>query len=152
MGRKPLSDAEKLARGTLDNRTSEVARAKATANKVHAFPTLREIPEPTVPFAEDSVGRKTYDRWARFLFDAGHLTVISQGFVENLAMADQTIAAMALAGKPVPASVLTQRNRALGELKILDVDPSLTPNKPEDNVFRKNGFARRLRASSASRS
>lgn len=152
MGRKPLSDAEKQSRGTFDSRSSETERAKATVAKVHALPVFREIPEPTVPFAEGSVGRKTYDKWARILFDAGHLTVISQGFVENLAMSDQTIAAMAEAGKPVPASVLTQRNRALGELKIIDVDPSLTPQKPEDNVFRKNGFARRLRACTTSRS
>lgn len=143
MTRKVLRDEEKIARGTYEERYGEAARQKKRLGVIHAFPIFREIPEPTIPMRE--VARKTYDTWSRRLFDNGHLTVISQGFVENLAMADQIAADAYAAGKAPPASVLTQRNRALAELKYLDADQSLTPHKPEESRFRRNGFPRRLR-------
>lgn len=148
MGRTPLSDEEKIRRGTLDPRTSEEERDRASLEKVLAFPTFHEIPDPTIPLNE--IGRKTYDKWARDLFNAGRLTQITQLSIENLALADQTIAACAKSGKAVPGSIITQRNRAAGELKVINVDPSLTPKRPDENKFSRNGFPARRQSASRS--
>lgn len=134
MGRKvQYSDAEKVAAGRFDSRFSEESRAKRGLDKIHAFPTLREIPKSSVPLGE--AGQKAYDDWARIMFDAGHLTKIMQQWIESYALAQDTISRLAAEGKPIPASVMGQRNRALGEIQLADVDPSLTSKPKAENKF-----------------
>ena len=142
MGRSPLPEAQRLATDYRGDRTNAAYTAKRLAT-VHAFPVFRELPDPTIPLNE--VGRKTYDLWCRRLFDSGHLTVISQGFVETLSLCDQIIASNHDKGTQPSQSLLKERNRALGELKYLNADQSLVPVDQKNSRFSRNGFPSRLR-------
>ena len=144
MGRKAISDADKIARGTFRRSEGEDAKALAGLAKIHVFPTFREIPQPTLPLG--IVGQAEYDTLSRVLFDAGRLTLLTQRSIEALAISKDTIAALHTAGKPVPARILEQMNRALGDLRLADVDASLTPHNPAENKVRWNGFAARRQA------
>jgi hypothetical protein len=143
MSRRALTDEEKKARGTFEERDSEVNRTKRHLATVHAFPTFREIPEPTVPLGE--AGRRAYDKWARILFDAGHLTEISQGFIQIVGQYEDASAYYHERGKPLPTQWVQIHKAALGELKYLNADKSLAPKQEKSNPFARNGFARRLR-------
>jgi hypothetical protein len=131
----------RLAAGTFRRDRSEDATALAGLAKVHAFPTFREIPPATIPLSR--AGQAEYDILARTLFDAGRLTLLTQRSIEALALAKDVVAQRHAEGKPIPASAVTQMNRAIGELKLADVDPSVTPHAPKANKFAWHGFAAR---------
>lgn len=144
MGGRRTTDDEKRQAGTFREGVSKAAYDQAAVNKIHAFPIFREIPKPTVKLGE--TGQKQYDMMARLLFDAGRLTVFTQQSLEAYCLAKDTVARLGELGKHVPASVLTQMNRSLGDLRLAEVDASLTPKKPSSqNKFRRNGWASRAR-------
>jgi hypothetical protein len=149
MSRKPLSDREKIARRTFRRDKSEDARALIGLTKVHAFPTFREIPRPTVPLGQ--TGQAEYDTLSRVLFDAGRLTLLTQRSIEALAVAKDAITMLHASGKPASARILEQMNRALGDLRLADVDPTITPREPEKNRFARSGFAARRWAANRDR-
>jgi hypothetical protein len=136
-----MSDKDKIARGTFRPDKSENARALAGLAKIHAFPTFREIPPSTVPLG--AVGQAEYDTMSRVLFDAGRLTLFTHRSIEALALAKDTVAMLHAVGKPVSGRLLEQMNRALGDLRLVDVDQSLVPHKPAVNRFANSGFAAR---------
>ena len=140
MGIYGLSDAAKVAAGKpLDPRSTEEARAKtALERSVIPFPRLRDVPEPSIPLQE--AGRKTYDSWARRLRDSGLLTVITAGFIEQLALADDAIRAQSGLGKMPSSRFLEIRRGALLKLESLNVDHSLVPDPDKQNRFARNGF------------
>lgn len=138
-----LTDAEKLARGTLDQRTSEAARGQREVAKVLKFPVLREIPEPSFQF--NSHGKKTYDFWASKLRDAGLLTRVSLDQIENLALTDDSIAA-AIAKRGRPAiNLIEARRKALQWLETLNVDTTVFAGEAQKGTFASHGFPSRLR-------
>jgi hypothetical protein len=137
-----LTDEEKLARGTLDERTSEAARGKREIGKILKFPVLREIPEPK--FVLTPVGRKTFDFWAKKLMEAGLLTESSIGYIENLALADDSITAAIAKGKSPAYTLLETRRKNLQWLETLNVDTSVAAGQTQKGTFASHGFANRL--------
>lgn len=143
MAGRALTDAEKIARGTLDDRTSSASRAKREIAKILAFPVLKEIPEPTFPLEEK--GRATFDFWSNRLLNSGLLTQVSLGYIENLAMTDDIIADH-LSKKERPAvNLLEARRKSLQWLETLNVDSTVYAGEAKKGAFATHGFARRLR-------
>jgi hypothetical protein len=142
-GRPRLTEAEKLERGTLRAGRTDEDYAKQDAAKIHAFPKLRKIPESTVPLGV--AGQREFDLFTRQLFDAGHLTELTLRAVENLAMAKDTVHALSVRGKAVPVALLNQIDRSLKDLRLANADSSLSPIRPAENPFSRNGFAARGR-------
>lgn len=147
MGRVAKSDEEKAAKGTLDKRYSQEARASEALSKVLAFPAFREIPATRIPLGPE--GQRVYDSWSRRLFDVGLLTEVSKGFVENLAMCEDKIHFAHGAGKMVSDKTLELRRTALLRLEGLNADINLAPTRNSQNPFAHCGFARRLREAEA---
>jgi hypothetical protein len=143
---RKLTDAEKIARGTLDERTSETARAKREIGKILAFPVLKEIPAPTFPLNE--VGTKTYQFWANRLLDTGLLTQVSLGHIENLAMTEDIIASNLKSGERPAVNLLEARRKSLQWLETLNVDTTVFAGEAQKGAFSSHGFPGRLRAPS----
>lgn len=143
MARTPLTDEEKLRRGTLDARTSEAGRARREVAKVLAFPVLRKVPKPSFPLGER--GRQSFDYWTRRLHDAELLTAVSLGKIENLALADDEISAKIAGGKSVPVRLMEKRDQSLNWLQSLNVDGSVISGETKKSAFASHGFPNRLR-------
>lgn len=145
MGRYASSDAEKLAKGTFDKRYSQEERNRQTVNKVLAFPVLKEIPKPGFPLSEEK-GLGTFKYWAEKLLDAGLLTHITVGYIENLALLDDKLHKAAASPKGVSTKDLDQRRHMLAKLEALDVDTTLFAAAKNKSSFAQNGFPSRLRS------
>lgn len=145
MGRTPMTDEEKVKRGTLDKRYSDEARGKATMNKVLAFPVLREIPDPTFPLREK--GEKVFKFWCHKLLDAGLLTQITAGDVETFALNEDKIQGRIDVGKELSDRTLEVRRICLQKLEALNVDTTIHAGAKNKSAFAKNGFPNRLLAS-----
>lgn len=151
MGRMPLSDAEKKARGTFKPGESENSRATAAVSNVLAFPVFSQIPPCSLPFREHSKGLRVYTEWCQDLVDAGLLTKVSLKWVEQLAIAEEKIDACIRLSKNVPDRAMEHRATALRHLERLNVDKSLVEGQAKTGAFRKNGFPSRLRLPAAHR-
>lgn len=146
--RHGLSDAAKIAAGKrIGPGESEAERLLSRAKNVLMFPRLREIPKPSLPLG--GAGTAVFDRWMRRLFDAGLLTEILVGHVEQLALAEDAIVALSAANRPITAKWLEIRRGALTKLEALNVDTSLIPGQGADNRFETNGFPARRRSAAA---
>lgn len=143
MGRRPLPDHVKIARGTFEPRQSEAARAARTASNIALFPTLSEIPEPEIPMGP--VGRKAYDTWARRLLETGRLTMVSVGYVQQYALALDSMDKLQAMGKPISANYMTVANRALDQIKALDVDLPIGKQAQSQGKFARSGFSAGIR-------
>jgi hypothetical protein len=144
MGRTPLSDQEKIRRGTLDDRSSEGARAKERMNTVLAFPALKQVPKPTFLLREK--GREQFDFWCRKLLDAGLLTRITVGEIENLALVADKIQSALDQGKNPSGQDINLRRLLLTKLESLNVDTSFFAAAKNKSAFAQNGFPSRLRS------
>lgn len=143
MGRLPTPDSVKEKLGKpLDPRSSDMGRAIAGLAKIHVFPTMREIPEPTLPL--DEVGREEYYGFCRRMLDVGNLTMHSRLSAQSAAMTAQSMRRYVDQGKTVPGLLINQYNRAIGDMRLADADASLAPHKPAESRFATNGFSSRL--------
>lgn len=143
-GHNRLSDDEKRRRGTFRKDTSEAVYAEADAAKVVAGPWLTTIPEPDLPLNEH--GRRKYDELTKVLFDANKLTAVTRSAAEQVAVLFQEQHARMTAGKPVPASLSTQMQRALAMLRIAEDAPVIDNPEGKRNKFSGCGFASRIPA------
>lgn len=143
-GRKPRSDAEKIARGTLEVRWSEETRAERKIVQLFQHPRLDTIPDAEFPL--NQVGSKKYRELAEMLLKAGQLTIVTKGYAETAAVAFETIHSLRSDGKEVRAALIQQYNRALGNIQQFDVDRA-TAEAPgqRKNRFARAGFASRMR-------
>lgn len=145
MGIHALSDAEKKRRGTFKPEKSEEARARKAVDNVMAFPVLDEVPRCRWPLKPNGLGLQSYTSWCRRLINAGLLTDVSLGYVEQFAIAEDKIEKRLDGGLDVPDKAMEVRRSALMKLEALNVDTSLVPNQAQKGAFGKNGFAGRLR-------
>lgn len=137
-----LSDDEHLARGTFRPDRSDAERDAANAAKVLNGPWLREIPRPELPLGESGV--KKYDEITQMLFEQNKLTKVTCMLAEQVAVLHQEMIRRMTAGKPVPASLSTQMQRALGQLQIAENAPAIANPAGKTNKFAGCGFAARL--------
>lgn len=142
-GPRPRSDQEKIALGKLDKRWSDDARAKDRMNKVLAFPVLKSIPEPSFPLLDK--GKQTFQFWCEKLLDAGLLTRITVGEIENLALLDDKIQRSLNKGNSPGINELGLRRSHLAKLESLNVDTTFFAAAKNKSTFAQNGFPGRLR-------
>lgn len=143
MGRPHLSDAEKQARGTFDQRYSEEARGKAAAAKVIAFPSLLEIPKCSFPL--DAEGQRLYDELARVLFEQGRLTVLSHQEISALAGGMSAEREKVAKGKAPSAIAFIRFLERIDKLQRAAVDRAYAGSSTDGraNKFQNSGFAAR---------
>lgn len=139
-----LSDDEKRRRGTLDARYSEDARARERMSTVLAFPVLKEIPKPSFPLKEK--GEEQFKFWCERLLDAGLLTRITVGEIENLALVADKIQYALDRRKQPSAQDINLRRLALVKLESLNVDTTFFAAAKNKSAFAQNGFPGRLRS------
>jgi hypothetical protein len=155
-GGNRLSDEERRKRGTFRPDRTDAARDAMAVQKVVNGPWLREIPPPELPLSE--IGKGKYHELTRILFDQNKLTLVTRMLAEQAASLHQEIHRRMVAGKPVPASLSTQMQRALGQLKIAEDAPAIANPAGKQNKFAGCGFSSRLsptrglRGNSSSRS
>lgn len=144
MGNRRLPDEEKAQMGTLHSgNTVEALKAK-TVSKILEFPVMREIPKSAFPF--NKLGQETFDYWAVRLRDAGMLTKVSFGQIENLALQDHIISKAMDEGRMPPQVAVDQRRKILIWLEEMNVSESVISGKRAKSVFATNGFPNRLRS------
>jgi hypothetical protein len=143
-GSSRLSDEERKKRGTFRADRSDALRDAAAAATVVTGPWLKTIPEPELPF--DKAGLDKYHELARILFDSNKLTSVTRMLVEQVAFLHQEMQRRMAAGKSVPASLSTQMQRALGQLKIADDAPAIANPGGKTNKFASCGFSSRVSA------
>lgn len=149
-GHNRLSDEEKKARGTFEPRYSQEKLEERRVAKIFSHPRLHEVPKSDIPLGE--IGARKFSEFARMLFEAGQLTLITKASAEAAAVAYEQIERRQAESKPVPTTLIAQLNRALAEIKIGDVGrPIAQPASARENKFSRSGFAQRIRQAAATR-
>lgn len=141
-GNNRLTDEDRKRRGTFRPDRTDAERDAAAAARVVNGPWLREIPEPKLPLNE--VGRQKYDELTTMLFEQNKLTLVTCMIAEEAASLFQEKHRRMAAGKPVPASLSTQLQRALGQLKIAEDAPPIANPAGKKNKFAECGFSSRI--------
>lgn len=145
MGRQALTDDEKKRRGTYRDGQSDTARRVAAVSNVLAFPVEPKVPKCRLPLPDGSAGLAVYDDWCQRLFNAGLLTKVSIGFIENLALVEDKIDRALRSDKSVASRDMIVRQSVLSKLELLNADQSIVSGQTKTGVFGKNGFPARLR-------
>jgi hypothetical protein len=148
-GNNRLSDEERVKRGTFRADRTDVERDAAAASKVVTGIFLQTIPPPELPLNE--IGTTKYNDLARILFEANKLTTVTRMLVEQAASLHQEMHRRLTLKKPVPASLSTQMQRALGQLKIAEDAPAIANPAGKVNKFEGCGFSSRLSSTRALR-
>jgi hypothetical protein len=141
--RRVKTDEERRKTGTLKPGRSEAAYDREFAErKILPFPTLREIPPPTLPLNE--IGVAKYNELARMLLDAERLTTLTQAAAEHLAAHHMATHIELNNGKVPAANRLQQIRHLMDDLGINRIDkPVGVRQRPAENPFAANGFASR---------
>lgn len=145
MGRPALTDGEKRAKGTLDKRYTEEARAERVSATVVAFPTLQKIPK--CPFPLDNEGTKIYDSLTRSLFEQGYLTTLTHLEISSLAASVTSMRTKMASGLNVPVGSFTSILERIDKLQRANVDRAFHGQRSPDqrNKFASSGFAVRAK-------
>lgn len=143
-GGNRLSDEEKIRRGTLDKRHTEVARAERAAEKIVIGPWLSDIPEPDLPLGE--VGRKKYFELVRSLFDTGKLTLATKMLSEQAAVLQEQMHRRMSEGKTVPTNMSEKIQRVIAQLGIAENAPQIARPKETAGKFTFAGFSNKRSA------
>ena len=141
-GSAPMTDAEKIAKGTFDKRWSAEAITQRKAEKVITGRWLTNIPPPSVGL--NPVGLAEYNRLAQALLDINRLTEVTQRQAQMAAVAHQQMSRMLEEGKMVPMSMLKLLDNSLKVLGLAESAKNIGPApKATDSKWGLAGFANR---------
>lgn len=109
------------------------------ARKLLAFPTLREIPEPSVPLTGHALA--FYQRWVKQLFETHRLTLFTQDRLEGAAMLQMAIMEKMDAGKAPAANAVRGRDQIMKELGLASDRTIAAPKEAGGTRYSNAGFA-----------